>query len=189
MAVETAADYLTKAGNLSGLGSVSTARTNLGLGTMAVETASNYLTTSAASSTYLTTGAAASTYQTVSGMTSYLSVSTAASTYQPISSMASYLTTASAASSYALLSSFDQGVKTTDNPTFASITATNYVSSTVLDHAGLEFAAGNTLSDTSTMIGNVQHSGGGGHIDALNYPDEVTITINGVTYAMPARAV
>ena len=35
-------DYLPKAGNLAGLGSTSTARTNLGLGTMAVETASNY---------------------------------------------------------------------------------------------------------------------------------------------------
>lgn len=35
--------YLTKSGNLSGLTNVSTARTNLGLGTMAVETATNYL--------------------------------------------------------------------------------------------------------------------------------------------------
>lgn len=36
--------YLTKTGNLEGLASTSTARINLGLGTMAVETASNYLT-------------------------------------------------------------------------------------------------------------------------------------------------
>lgn len=35
--------YLTKAGNLSGLASASAARTNLGLGTMAVEPAANYL--------------------------------------------------------------------------------------------------------------------------------------------------
>lgn len=35
--------YLSKAGNLSGLASTATARTNLGLGTMAVETATNYL--------------------------------------------------------------------------------------------------------------------------------------------------
>ena len=38
----TAADYLSKAGNLSGLANTGTARTNLGLGTMATETASNY---------------------------------------------------------------------------------------------------------------------------------------------------
>lgn len=37
-------NYLAKSGNLSGLASLSTSRTNLGLGTMAVETASNYLT-------------------------------------------------------------------------------------------------------------------------------------------------
>ena len=35
--------YLTKDGNLSGLASTSTARTNLGLGTMAVEASTNYL--------------------------------------------------------------------------------------------------------------------------------------------------
>ena len=44
--------FLLKADNLSGLASVSTARTNLGLGTMATETASNYLTTASAASTY-----------------------------------------------------------------------------------------------------------------------------------------
>jgi len=44
--------YLSKAGNLSGLSSTATARTNLGLGTMATETASNYLTVSAAASGY-----------------------------------------------------------------------------------------------------------------------------------------
>ena len=44
-----------------------TARTTLGLGTMAVETASNYLTTSSASSTYLTTSTASSTYAPLAG--------------------------------------------------------------------------------------------------------------------------
>jgi hypothetical protein len=43
MATATATDYLAKADNLSGLASTSTARTNLGLGTMATATASDYL--------------------------------------------------------------------------------------------------------------------------------------------------
>ena len=58
--------YLSKAGNLSGLASVSTARTNLGLGTMAVETATNYLTVAVASSTYLDISTASSTYAPLS---------------------------------------------------------------------------------------------------------------------------
>jgi hypothetical protein len=33
------------------------------------------------------------------------------------------------------------------------------------------------------------HSGGGGHIDANDYPDEIRIVIGGVTYAMPARTI
>ena len=53
-----------------------TARTTLGLGTMAVETASDYLTTSSASSTYLTQSSASSTY---------LTQSNASSTYAPLS--------------------------------------------------------------------------------------------------------
>jgi hypothetical protein len=51
-------DFLLKADNLSGLANTGTARTNLGLGTMAVETASNYLTTSTAASTYFTIASA-----------------------------------------------------------------------------------------------------------------------------------
>jgi len=51
--------FLLKADNLSGLANTGTARTNLGLGTMAVETASNYLTTASAASTYFTIASAA----------------------------------------------------------------------------------------------------------------------------------
>jgi hypothetical protein len=97
--------FLLKADNLSGLANTGTARTNLGLGTMATETATNYLTTATASSTYLTQSNAASTYQTISGMSSYLTTSAAASTYQTQAGMSSYLTTSSAASTYAPLAS------------------------------------------------------------------------------------
>jgi hypothetical protein len=82
--------FLLKAGNLSGLADTAVSRTNLGLGTMAVETASNYLTTATA----------ASTYQPISGMSSYLTTANAASTYQTLSGMSSYLTSATAASTY-----------------------------------------------------------------------------------------
>ena len=51
--------FLLKADNLSGLANTGTARTNLGLGTMATETASNYLTTATAASTYFTIASAA----------------------------------------------------------------------------------------------------------------------------------
>jgi hypothetical protein len=51
--------FLLKADNLSGLADTAVSRTNLGLGTMAVETASNYLTTASASSTYFTIASAA----------------------------------------------------------------------------------------------------------------------------------
>lgn len=55
--------------------SAAASRTYLGLGTMATETAANYLTTASAASTYLTIANAASTY---------LTISTAASTYLPL---------------------------------------------------------------------------------------------------------
>jgi hypothetical protein len=83
------AGKLTVASNLSDLASASTARTNLGLGTMAVEAASNY--------------------QTVAGMSAYLTAATATATYYPLtnpsafitsSALAPYLTSATAALTY-----------------------------------------------------------------------------------------
>ena len=57
------------ANNLSDVANAATARTNLGLGTMAVETATDYLTTANATSTYLTTANATSTYAPLAGAT------------------------------------------------------------------------------------------------------------------------
>jgi hypothetical protein len=45
-------DYLSKAGNLAGLANTSTARTNLGLGTMSTATAADYSTTTVANGLY-----------------------------------------------------------------------------------------------------------------------------------------
>jgi hypothetical protein len=59
--------YTTKANNLSDLTSSSTARTNLGLGSMAVETASSYLSTASASANFIGTSAYATTAQAQAG--------------------------------------------------------------------------------------------------------------------------
>ena len=63
--------YLSKAGNLSGLSNTTTARTNLGLGTMATQTASNYLTVSAAAAGYYPLTGNPSGFITASALTGY----------------------------------------------------------------------------------------------------------------------
>ena len=78
-----ASDVLLKADNLSGLANASTARTNLGLGTMAVETATNYLTTANASSTYLTQSNATTTYYPLTNPSAYIT-SSALTPYAPL---------------------------------------------------------------------------------------------------------
>jgi hypothetical protein len=62
---------LKAANNLSDLVSASSARGNLGLGTMATEAASTYLTTSAAASTYLTQSNAATTYAAIASTNTF----------------------------------------------------------------------------------------------------------------------
>ena len=84
--------YLQIANNLSDLNSASTARTNLGLGTMATEPASSYQTV-AGMSAYLSTASAVANYQTIAGMSSYLSTSAASTTYI---AQSNYATTAQA---------------------------------------------------------------------------------------------
>ena len=63
--------YLSKVGNLSGLSNTATARTNLGLGTMATQTASNYLTVSAAAAGYYPLSGNPSGFITASALTGY----------------------------------------------------------------------------------------------------------------------
>jgi len=91
---------------LGNLSSSSTARTNLGLGSMATQSTSAYLSTSDAASTYLTISSAASTYQPLSGMSSYLTTSSASSTYQTQSAMSAYLSTSAASTTYIAQSSY-----------------------------------------------------------------------------------
>jgi len=87
MAQATTTDYLSKAGNLSGLASTTTARTNLGLGTMAVATASDYL----AKADNLSGLASASTARTNLGLgtASTLASSAVAQTANNLSDLAS----------------------------------------------------------------------------------------------------
>ena len=95
--ISTALGYAPANQTLGNLTSSSTARTNLGLGTMAVETASNYLTASSTAGVYLSQSSAASTYQPISGMSSYLTTATAASVYTTKANNLSDLASASTA--------------------------------------------------------------------------------------------
>jgi hypothetical protein len=63
-------DYLSKAVNLAGLASTATARTNLGLGTMATATAADYSTTTAANGLYYPLSSNPAGYLTTAPVTS-----------------------------------------------------------------------------------------------------------------------
>ena len=76
--------YLSKAGNLSGLSNTATARTNLGLGTMATQTASNYLTVSAAAAGYYPLTGNPSGFITASALTGYATESWVTAGFYPL---------------------------------------------------------------------------------------------------------
>ena len=159
MAQATATDYLDKAGNLSGLASTTTARTNLGLGTMAVETASNYLTTATASSTY----------QTQSGMSSYLTTANAASTY---------LTQSSASSTYIAQASF----ATTAQAQAGTSTTTVINPSTLLD--AKYFQGGKYVNAIvwSTAVAGTGASAGAGQMNIRTVQAPTSATGSAVNY-------
>jgi hypothetical protein len=113
--------YLAISNNLSELtATASTARTNLGLGTMSTEPAS----------AYLSTASAVANYQSISGMSAYLSTASAVANYLTISNAAStYLTQSSASSTYIAQASF----ATTAQAQAGTSTTTVINPSTLLD--------------------------------------------------------
>ena len=76
--------YAVKANNLSDLTSASTARSNLGLGTMATATAADYSTTTVANGLYYPLTGNPSSFLTSSALTGYATQSFVASNYAPI---------------------------------------------------------------------------------------------------------
>jgi hypothetical protein len=95
---------LQTANNLSDLSSSSTARTNLGLGSMATQSTSAYLSSSAIASNYQTQSGMSAYLSTASAVANYLTISSASSTYQTQSGMSAYLSTASAVANYLTIS-------------------------------------------------------------------------------------
>ena len=80
--IQSDARYAQLSNNLSDLGDVATARSNLGLGTIATAASGDYLTTADASSTYLAQTTAASTFLSQTNAAStYLTQADAATTY------------------------------------------------------------------------------------------------------------
>jgi hypothetical protein len=146
---------LQTANNLSDLSSSSTARTNLGLGSMATQSTSAYLSTAAAASTYLSISSAASTYQTQAGMSAYLSTSAAASTYQTQAGMSAYLSTSAAASTYQTQSGMSAYLSTASAS--ANFIGTSAYATTVQAQAGTSTT---TVINPSTLLDAKFFSGG-----------------------------
>lgn len=187
MALETATDYLTKAGNLSGLTSTSTARTNLGLGTMATASSTDYL----AKLNNLSDVASVSTARTNLGLGT---MATASST--------DYLASANNLADVqdVLTTRSNLGIGEVDTPTFAGISSTaaittpsvivtDGVSGIGVTHTEITFPDATTQN--TRVVRSYQGNGSGfstGGFDTVHYPSEVkVIADDGSEWWVPAR--
>jgi hypothetical protein len=164
--------YAVKANNLSDLTSASTARTNLGLGTMAVATAADYSTTTVANGLYYPLAGNPSSFLTAAALSPYLTSATAASTYQTLAGMSSYLTTATAASTYAVIAA-GQPTAGTTGQVLTKNSGTNYDSSWATLIPGDRYLTSSTTSNTVSN-GNKTFTIGTG----LSYTPTQNITIS-----------
>ena len=209
------ANYLAKADNLAGLASVSTARTNLGLGTAATTAATDYLTkagdlaglnsafnarTNLGLGTMATENAVSFLRkdENLSGITN----AATARTNLGLGSMAletstSYLSKADNLSGLANTETARNNLSlgTYNNVEFAQVLSTdlhitNGFNSLTIDPTTITFSDSTTQTSAPVLSsGTVVHGGGGGNIGANDYPDEIHINIGGTVYAMPARTV
>jgi hypothetical protein len=166
------AAYAVKANNLSDLTNFGTARTNLGLGTMAVATAADYSTTTVANGLYYPLAGNPSSFLTAAALSPYLTSATAASTYQTLAGMSSYLTTATAASTYAVLAA-GLPVSGTVGQVLTKNSGTNYDSSWQTLIPGDRYLTTSTTSNTVSN-GNKSFTIGTG----LSYTPTQNITIS-----------
>ena len=164
--------YAVKANNLSDLTNFGTARTNLGLGTMAVATAADYSTTTVANGLYYPLAGNPSSFLTAAALSPYLTSATAASTYQTLAGMSSYLTTATAASTYAVIAAGQPAAGTTGQ-VLTKNSGTNYDSSWATLIPGDRYLTTSTTSNTVSN-GNKTFTIGTG----LSYTPTQNITIS-----------
>jgi hypothetical protein len=98
------------------------------------------------------------------------------------------LTIANAATTYAPIA--DQTVNTSDAVRFSEVSVGDaLISETVVKATGVVFPTAVELQNVEHSAGTVQSSGTGTAIKDDDYPDEITIVVNGTTYRVPARTI
>ena len=142
--------YAVKANNLSDLTSASTARTNLGLGTMATATAADYSTTTVANGLYYPLSTNPAGYLTSASLTGYATESWVTAGFYPLtgnpsgfitsSALTPYLTSATAASTYYLQTNPAGYLPaSTASFTYAALTGATFTGSVNLSSLGVTF--------------------------------------------------